>query len=484
MGVNMSSQPEALPYLVIRPNMTREEIQQGINALLDLRPEEKKPRPAAAVGEEGKLPRGEDEKRLTTEEICSIIAADSHFAQDAGQRLYVFQDGVYKPRGAEFVRRRVKEICSTFNAPWTRHKSEECVEYLRVNAPLLWERPPLNELNLRNGILNVETRELRPHDPSFLSPVQLPVKFDPTATCPHWDRFVEDVFPADAHEVAYELVSWLMTPDMNMQKAALLLGSGSNGKSIFISALTAFLGRENVSAIPLHRLESDRFSVARLVGKLANIFADLPVLTLESTSTFKALTGGDLMLAERKFQESFEFQPYARCVFSANGFPRSADASPAFFRRWAVIPFERNFEDSPERKDPSALLGMLTDPVELSGVLNRALDMLPLIRKRGLTESPSMKQALDECRAGTDPLSVWLDRFTVLVPDAVTPQGRLYEAYVKHCADKGLSPITRQAFGRSLKKLRPGVSEARRTVNGAFVMCYLGIALSTQEDGE
>jgi phage/plasmid-associated DNA primase len=126
---------------------------------------------------------------------------------------------------------------------------------------------------------------------------------------------------------------------------------------------------------------------------------------------------------------------------------------------------------------------MLTDPAELSGVLNRALDMLPLIRKRGLTESPSMKQALDECRSGTDPVAVWLDRFTVLVPDAVTPQGRLYEAYVKHCADKGLSPITRQAFGRSLKKLRPGISEARRTVNGAFVMCYLGIALSTQEDG-
>jgi putative DNA primase/helicase len=465
-------------------DLSGDDLVRFVRTAIGLPPEEEKPVPAAAVGEGGKHPRGDDEKRLTTEEICSIIAADSHFAQDAGQRLYVFQDGVYKPRGAEFVRRRVREICTTFNAPWSRHKAEECVEYLRVNAPLLWEKPPLDTLNLRNGLLNVETRELRPHDPTFLSPVQLPVKFDPTATCPHWDKFVEDVFPADAREVAYELASWLMLPNMDQQKAALLLGSGSNGKSIFISALTAFLGRENVSAVPLHRLENDRFSVARLVGKLANIFADLPVLTLESTSTFKSLTGGDLMLAERKFQESFEFQPYARCVFSANGFPRSADASPAFFRRWAVIPFEKNFEDSPERKDPSALLGMLTDPAELSGVLNRALDMLPLIRKRGLFESESMKRALDECRSGTDPVAVWLDRFTVLVPDAVTPQGRLYEAYVKHCADKGLSPITRQAFGRSLKKLRPAVSEARRTVNGAFVMCYLGIALSTQEDGE
>ena len=60
-------------------------------------------------------------------------------------------------------------------------------------------------------------------------------------------------------------------------------------------------------------------------------------------------------MAEYKFKDSFEFVPYARLVFSANHPPKSQDASPAFFRRWLVVPFERTFADGapdtiPERQ--------------------------------------------------------------------------------------------------------------------------------------
>jgi len=74
-------------------------------------------------------------------------------------------------------------------------------------------------------------------------------------------------------------------------------------------------------------------SAARLVGRLANICPDLPATDLVSTSVFKAITGGDPLVAEYKFRDSFEFIPYTRLVFSANHPPKSQDASPAFFRR-------------------------------------------------------------------------------------------------------------------------------------------------------
>ncbi len=36
-----------------------------------------------------------------------------------------------------------------------------------MNSPALWERPPNSTLNASNGLLDVESGELRDHDPDF-----------------------------------------------------------------------------------------------------------------------------------------------------------------------------------------------------------------------------------------------------------------------------------------------------------------------------
>ena len=106
------------------------------------------------------------------------------------------------------------------------------------------------------------------------------------------------VLPEDCHLLPYELVAASMRGQMLDQKAMLLNGPGEGGKSTLLNGVVAFLGPENVTCLTLHRLESDKFSVVRLLVKLANICADLPTEHLPGTSTFKALTGGDRMTAE------------------------------------------------------------------------------------------------------------------------------------------------------------------------------------------
>ena len=250
------------------------------------------------------------------------------------------------------MRRAVREI--TESDAWSRRLAEEAIEYIRVGAPQLLERPSLDEINVRNGILNVSTHQLRAHDPDFLCSVQLPVAFDAAATCLAWERQITETFPEDAAQagIAWEIIAWLMTPDTRIQKALLLLGEGGTGKSTFLRALTEFLGEENVSNLPLHKLETERFSAARLVGKLANICADLPSTHLETSSIFKAITGGDRIAGEYKYGPGFDFTPFARLVFSANQPPRSRDASNAFYQRWTVLPFDRAFEGPATRLTP------------------------------------------------------------------------------------------------------------------------------------
>src|SRR5205807_62228 len=106
-----------------------------------------------------------------------------------------------------------------------------------------------------------------------------------------------------------------------LQRAVLLNGTGANGKSVFIRLLQALVGLANVTARSLQELELNRFAKADLFGKLVNLYADLPETALKSTGTFKILTGGDPVTAERKFQQPFTFIPYAKHVYSCNRIP-------------------------------------------------------------------------------------------------------------------------------------------------------------------
>ena len=109
------------------------------------------------------------------------------------------------------------------------------VEFIRIDATELPECPRFDLVNVENGMVRVADGVLLPHDPKYLSVVQLPVKYDPAATCPNIDRFVATSFPDDAHDLAWEIPGLLMTPATWLQKAILLLGEGANGKSVWLS---------------------------------------------------------------------------------------------------------------------------------------------------------------------------------------------------------------------------------------------------------
>jgi phage/plasmid-associated DNA primase len=93
--------------------------------------------------------------------------------------------------------------------------------------------------------------------------VQLPVVFDPTATCPLWETFTSRVFPGDCQELPFEILASAMRGDVSDQKAVLLIGGGENGKTTLLQAVIEFLGSGNISSLTLQRLEVDKFAVVR-----------------------------------------------------------------------------------------------------------------------------------------------------------------------------------------------------------------------------
>jgi putative DNA primase/helicase len=299
------------------------------------------------------------------------------------------------------------------------------------------------------------------------------------------NKFIGEVFPEDAIPLAWEILGDLLTPNRSVQKAICLLGEGGNGKSAFLDLATNFVGTENVCHLSLQRLEADRFSAARLHGKLANICPDLPGERLSSSAMFKSITGCDRITAEIKYRDSFEFTPFARLLFSANRLPASADASPAFFDRWLIVPFPNRFRQTRRETPRHMLQARLCGRVELSGAMNKALDGLQRVRQRGrFTEPKVSRAAVRSYQAANDAFASWLDQHTVESPDASVPQADLHAAYESHCRRSCRRSPTKQMFGRRLREMRPHIELGQRSFAGRRAWVYGGIALRDRADGE
>jgi len=417
--------------------------------------------------------------------VADAICEKHFFAVDAGGRLYHYRDGVYIPNGETVIKQLVKRhtVATMQDKNWHRSLNADVIEFISIDAPILPSVPSMDVLNLRNGLLRLRDRVLLPHTPRHLSPIQLPIEYKADAVCSAIDKFISQVFPEDTTQLGYELPGWLMLPITSIQKAILLNGPGGNGKSVYLNMLCRFLGKSSYSSLALHKLESDRFAASRLIGKLANICPDLPTESLTGTSTFKAITGGDTLTAEYKFRDSFDFEPFARLVFSSNALPQSNDNSQGFFDRWVVVPFERSFRGTSEEIPRAQLDASLTSDTELSGLLNRALDAIEAVkaRKWRLHSSPTLQRAHSEFHSITDPLGVWLDQFTVDDPESVTPKSLLRGSYAADCERKGRPAPTDTAFGTQMKKHRPSIELKQRTVGGRLQWCYVGLGMRSDD---
>jgi len=258
--------------------------------------------------------------RTLVRDLASLILASDFFARSPAGEIFRYERGVYAPGGEFFIRQRVKHLLLEHHKAekWTRKLALEVTEFILLDTPELEATPNSDFINLENGILDVWTGELFPHSPKVLSTIRIPIAFDAQASCPRIEQFIEDVFPNDSTELAWEILGDLVTPDRSIQKAVCLVGEGGNGKGVFAQVAVRFVGANNVSHLSLQKIEKDRFAVAGLYQKLANICTDLPSERLEDSSLFKAITGCDRITGEFKYQHAFQFTPFARLIFSAN----------------------------------------------------------------------------------------------------------------------------------------------------------------------
>lgn len=445
-----------------------EELYSKVRALIP------RAKPKVKAGDENGLP---DHSYFVDELTAKVPFAA---LDDTGEILF-YRDGAYHPKGEALIAGRVERAYLLRGVSATRSLVDETVYGIRRRT--YTDRATLNppgKLCLRNGILDLGTLGLSPHVPNDRFTTQLPMAYDPGATCPRFLTFLEEILPdLTAHKLVRLLFGYCLEAGNSYQLAFILVGEGNNGKSTCLGILGDLLGPENVASETLQRLVANRFAPANLWGKLANVCADIPSKALPDTGMFKMLVGGDRVPAERKFQAAFFFINGAKLIFSCNELPEVNDKSYAFWRRWALIPFTVDFTGREDRDMPAKLRA------ELSGILNWALEGLRILRAEGgfpqMTGADSLKE---EWKRRADSLYWFVSERVKEDPRGQVIKAAFYQAYVGFCEDHGLRAKTPEAVSKELPKHAPWVRSERPREGDKRVMVWTGVIMETPDQAD
>lgn len=377
-----------------------------------------------------------------------------------GVYIYIYKDGVYQQDRFGEIEKEAREALGLMATP---KRIDDTIDMVLRNKKVQYNR--LNHrarelINVKNGMLDWRSGELLPHDPKYLSTIQIDAEYHPEASCPELDRFFGDIFPQDCMPLAEEFIGYLLTPDTSFQKAFIAVGSGGNGKGTFLKIITLLLGEQNISTVDLHTLEEDKFARALTLGKLANIHHDIGREELKSTSVFKTITSGDPITMEEKHKQGFNAKPYARLVFSANEFPTSKDKTHAFFRRLIFVEFPKTFFGAKEEvlEYEKKLCSIDTF---MPALLNRAIGgLLRLHKNRKFSVSESSRKIDEKYRRDVDSAYDFFRECCILEEWGWIPRRVLYDKYFAWCKDEGITPMGARNFTNSFRKVA-GITEGK-----------------------
>ena len=276
-------------------------------------------------------------------------------------------------------------------------------------------------ISFLNGTLHIDIKTgeavLKPHSIYDYVTVQIPIYYDPKAKCDTWRKFSDDITCGrkDDQAVLQEFSGYPLIPHCKFQRALMLKGGGSNGKSVFFDIISAIFGgigsdgRGYISSTDPSKWAKD-FRLMPLRHSWVNISYDMENDMRGSEGIFKKVTAGEALEDSYKHKDPISFNPRSKLMMACNYFPTVNDTSDGFMRRWLIVELPMHFVSKDKIRpctNDRELDPFLEDKLkkELPGIFNWMLEGLQrLLRREDFTHTENQDRLIEEFRAANNPL--------------------------------------------------------------------------------
>jgi putative DNA primase/helicase len=308
-------------------------------------------------------------------------------------------------------------------------------------------------LSCTNGTIDLRTGKLLSHFRENLCTKQVPVAFDPDATCPIWKTFLKRVMNGDRTLIAFvqKTVGYSLTGITREQVLFFLYGTGANGKTTFIETARKLFGdyaqQADFTTFLEKKNDAPRNDLARLNGARFVAAVEAGAGRRLDENVIKQVTGGDIITARYLYHEHFEFAPRFKLFLVANHKPRVEGTDEAIWRRIRLIPFVVTIPK--EERDPH-LMDKLEK--ELPGIFAWAVRGCLKWQESGLGEPSAVSEATAGYRQEMDLVGNFIGDCCVVSPKVSLGAGALYNGFESWCKESGEEPISQKSFGTQLRE--------------------------------
>lgn len=427
-----------------------------------------------------------------TELLINFIVKNNYIystIDDTKEEMWIYEEGIYVPDAKTKIKNFIYKILGSF---YKLQLANELIEKIRLKTLIdknkFFNTNIKEEIPVKNGILNILTKELTSFTPLKIFFNKLPVFYDPQAQCPAIKQHFKDVLLSEEDHIAmFEFIGLLLYKEYFIEKAIMLVGNSRNGKGKTLELIKRFIGEDNCSSIPLANLTEDSFSVSQLFGKMVNIAGDLSYHDLKKTGYFKQTSGRDTIGAKRKFKSDLQFTNYAKHIFACNKLPKVYEDDEGFWNRWVLFEFPNQFikeEEylnlSPEQRKNKKILNpdhisKISTQEELNGLLNEALEGLNrLMINKDFSHTLGIQQTKMMWVRMSDSFKAFCMDNIEESPNTIIPKAIIRKAYFLYCKQHNLNGSSDKAIHIALEE-NYGVEDYHSFLQGERIWTWKGI---------
>ena len=361
--------------------------------------------------------------------------------------IYKYEQGVFKEHGYA-VRDEIKQLINSDLL--ITDSNIKAVYRLLIDDVRLQVKPNmLNSnsflVNFKNGVYDLKNQELKAHSQDYLFTIQIPNNYieaskDLEETLLYKFLKEQALLENDDIDLILDYMAYCMTMFYNLKCFLILYGQSNTGKTVLIRFFEKLIGETNISNLSIQQI-SERFYPAELYGKLMNSCGDNSSVALDNIENIKKITGGDLIMHEKKGQSPFFFRPFSKLLFSFNQLPlQLEEKSDAFYGRMRIV-YMNNVLNL-NQKYVDTLLSSVEE------IIPHLLNRLPL---KIITPSKKSLELVEMLRGDSDSVYSFLKACTIQDPKKEVAKDALYEAYYKFCSKRGREAHKKHQFSRYLR---------------------------------